>query len=233
MKRIITAATWLIFTACWMPISAQAVLTNPFTVVGVNDTNNTAQISFDITDQTANTLTLDIKITNTSPLFDPIITGFAFNSPSDVTSLDSFSFSGVSMWDAALILGGIGTPQSFGMFDVCAEEGNNPGQCSGGNPNNGITMGNMATFVFDFVGTGLDLLTESSFLDVESMCPTQGSCTEVPFLARFQRTGMDGNGSDVAVPGDPGPLPEPGILGLMGVGLLGFSLARRREQRLS
>ncbi|MFW2405410.1 MAG: PEP-CTERM sorting domain-containing protein, partial [Gammaproteobacteria bacterium] len=58
----------------------------------------------------------------------------------------------------------------------------------------------------------------------------QGGHTPVGFLARFQRTGADGGGSDVAIPGTPPvSLAEPGTLLMFGVGLMGVGYFRRRR----
>lgn len=213
--------------------SAMLITTNPFTVVGVLDANNTALVEFTITDATDTTLSLDVKITNTSALYDPIITGFAFNSPDAIMSLDSFAVDGVSGWDSLLDPNQIGTPQQFGMFDVCAEEGNNQGNCSGGNPNNGIDRfapDNFAVFSFVFSGVSLDTLDVFSFLSELSQDENDGQGGHVPvgFLARLQRTGADGEGSDVAVPGrPPTSLVEPTTLALFGMGIVAMGLRRR------
>jgi len=231
--RSIVATLFLLF-GC-QTASAMLITTNPFTVVGNLDANNTALVQFDITGATATTLNLDVTITNTSAMYDPIITAFAFNSPDAISSLDTFSFAGVSAWGALLDSGEIGTPQQFGVFDICAEEGNNHGNCSGGNPNNGIDRvapDNVATFSFGFSGSGLDTLDVFSFLGELSADENdgQGGHTPVGFLARFQQTGADGKGSDVAVPGEPPTsLPEPATLALFGIGLVGVGFTRRRR----
>ncbi len=226
-------ATLVLLLGC-QTASAMLITTNPFTVVGNLDANNTALVQFDIISATTTMMNLDVTITNTSAMYDPIITGFAFNSPNAIASLDTFSFVGVSGWGALLDPSEISTPQQFGMFDICAEEGNNHGNCSGGNPNNGIDRfapNNVATFSFGFSGSGLDALDVFSFLSEVSSDENdgQGGHTPVGFLARFQGTGADGGGSDVAVPGTPPlKLSEPGTLALFGIGLLGAGLSRRR-----
>ncbi|MBT8443850.1 MAG: cistern family PEP-CTERM protein [Gammaproteobacteria bacterium] len=235
VSKSIVAALLLILSS--QTASAISIITNPFTVVGNLDANNTALVKFDILSATATMLNLDITITNTSAMYDPVVTGFAFNTPDAITSLDSFSFAGISGWGALLDPADIGTPQQFGVFDVCAEAGNNHGNCSGGSPNNGIDRfapNNVATFSFGFSGIGLDTLDVFSFLSELSGDENdgEGGHTPVGFLARFQRTGASGTGGDVAVPGDPPTsLPEPGTFALFSIGLAGFGLARRRRAR--
>ncbi len=212
-----------------------SITTNPFTVVDNLDANNTALVQFDIISATTTTLNLDVTVTNTSAMYDPIITAFAFNSPDAIASLDTFSFVGAPGWDSLLDPGEIGTPQQFGVFDICVAEGNNLGNCNNGNPNNGIgrlAPDNVATFSFGFSGSGLDALDVFSFLGELSADENdgQGGHTPVGFLARFQRTGANGARNDVAVPGDsPTSLPEPGTLALFGIGLVGVGFTRRRR----
>lgn len=233
VRKSVFAALLLVF-GC-QAVSAMSITTNPFSVVGNLDANNTALVQFDILNSTATTLNLDVTITNTSAMYDPTITGFAFNTPDAITSLDSFSFVGVSGWGALLDPADIGTPQQFGNFDLCAEGGNNHGNCSGGNVNNGIDRlapNNVATFSFGFSGNGLDALDVFSFLSELSGDENDGADghTPVGFIARFQRTGASGLGGDVAVPGDPPmSLSEPGTLALLSIGLVGLGYTRRRQ----
>ena len=87
----------------------------------------------------------------------------------------------------------------------------------------GIGIGETGTFELTF--SSLTIFTAMDFLNEFSSCDF-GGCGNGPvnfLLVRFQAVGPDGQGSDFAV------VPEPGTLGLLGAGLIGFALRRRRR----
>jgi hypothetical protein len=194
-----------------------------FQLQGVGDANNTATVIFSYNPGTA---TISIDITNTSANFDPRLTGFAFNAPSNVTGIASFS--GPSGWSGSFSADSIDTPGQYGKFDIAGTTGPN---VSGGNPNAGIPKGSTYHFEIVLSGSGLGALDESSFLSLLSYdAAGPPNEDEQYFIARFQQTGSNGQGSDVAIPiGPPAPIPEPATALLAGMAALGLGYLRRRK----
>ncbi len=106
------------------------------------------------------------------------------------------------------------------MFDFCAESGNSDKNCTGGNPNDGIAKGGSFDFTLYFLGNFTEAPLPSAFK---------------PLAARFQNTGSNGQGSDVAICMDgscndsdlPG-VPEPSTYLLLRGSLIALSYIRRR-----
>ena len=215
MKRLIMGFLGGLLTLGLVGISTTAWATI-IGLTGVNDPNNKAEVDFLYN---AGTGTIDISIQNTSPLYDPRLTAFAFNVPDDVTGVTAFT--GPSGWGFMFSKNSINTPAQFGFFDIAAVTGPN---FNGGNPNDGIPISTTFAFRFDLAGSNLDLLTADSFLNELSYDPP-GNPNESsqPFLGRFQRTGADGEGSDVAA------VPEPATMLLLGSGLIGLAAAGRKK----
>jgi len=214
-------ASFAIAVLLWSGGAAATTMVS-FSVDGQNDPGVvTADVTLEYDELTG---TLDVAITNTAAVEAGFITGFAFNLPDAVGGVSSFSASGTGSDAAWSVLDPPGNAPGGYVFELGA--GTGPNIAGGGNPAQGIALGDTGEFVFVFSGTDLGLLTVSNFLGEASA----GASGPADFGVRFQGLSTDA-GSDFAIhtPGEfPPSVPEPHlgmILGLTGLAVMG----RRRR----
>jgi len=214
-KSLIAAALFLGLLATAASAFALPVT---FDVVGLNDHTLQAQVTADYNPLTA---TASFSILNTTATHGKI-TGFAFSLPADGAG---YSIAGASSSNTnfhllnslgGIIPDSIDSPQLAGNLDVGM--GTGPLFTGGGNPNQGILIGQTATFNLIFSGAGVGGWSTSTIL------AALAQETDPLFAVRFQATGNCGNGSDVATPT---PIP-PGVW-LLGSGILGLLGFKRRS----
>jgi len=217
-QRIATGVFFGATLSAMCVIASDRAVAATFNIAGLTDPLNTGIVDFSF--DGIDTITVEIENTSTSGP-DPRVTGFAFNVPDAVTGVDFFTATGTednTDWMYAFDPDGINPPQIDVNFDLAGITGPN---IAGGDPNSGIMFGKTGIFTFMLTGNDLASLTEDSFLGISS----DGHS----FAARFQRTGTDGEGSDVAVPVAPIPLPAAGFLLIGALGGLGLAARRRRR----
>jgi hypothetical protein len=179
--------------------------------------------TFNYSASDASNATLTVSLTNTSPT-SGYLTGFVFNNPANLVT-------GVSLVPGDPdfdLIGGPGFNNGinggpYGHFDIGAAVGGN--FQGGGTPSLGIPSGGSASFTFNLTGSGLDTLSDYTFLHTRSAPPADGAGRPV-FVARFR--GFENGGSD-KVPDHHNP--EPSALVLAGLGLAGLLGQQWRQRR--
>ncbi len=224
MKKLIAVALMLGLLAT--AASAYA-LPLTFEVAGINDKTLRATVTADYNPLTA---IASFSILNTTTTHGKI-TGFAFSLPNNGLGIGAVTdLSGIPappqifspnpnfhlLNSGAYMPNTIDSPQLAGNFDVGMGTGSN--FAGGGNPNQGILMGQLATFSLLFSGPGTGSWNTSSIL--AALAQEQGP----HFAVRFQATGQCGGDSDVGT-----PTPIPGAVWLLGSGLLGVMGFKRRR----
>lgn len=172
----------------------------------------TGSTTFTLTGISGNDYTFGYSVSNTSsaPITGSRISSFAFNTNPDIASASStgaFSYTTLNS----------NYPNGIGTVDVCFKDAAT-GSCAGGG-SGGLLLGDSGTGAFTLsFSQPISSLTLSDFYLRYQSISGAGNVTSASGAGTL--TGTTSGGTTV---------PEPGMLGLLSLGLIGTALLRRRR----
>jgi len=177
----------------------------------------TSEATFTLTGISGNDYQFSYSLTNTSssPVTDSRVSSFAFNTNPEIdsaTSTGAFSYTTLTST----------YPNGIGTVDVCFKDAAT-GSCAGGG-SGGLMAGETGTgtFTLSFSQPVSSLSLSDFFVRYQSIegVPGVGSASGAGTLTSSTSTSTSSGGT---------PVPEPGVIGLMGLALAATALLRRRK----
>ncbi len=182
----------------------------------------TGSTTFTLTGVAGNDYSFDYSVRNTTsaPVSDSRISSFAFNTDptiSGAASTGAYSYTTLNS----------NYPNGIGTVDVCFKDATT-GSCAGGG-SGGLTAGQSGTgtFVLSFASPVSALTLSDFFVRYQSIVGVSG-ITSASGAGTISSGGTSGGSTSTSTGGT--SVPEPGMLGLFGAGIIGLALARRRRQ---
>ena len=183
----------------------------------------TGSTTFTLTGVSGNDYSFDYSVQNTTsaPVSDSRISSFAFNTDptiSGAASTGAYSYTTLNS----------NYPNGIGTVDVCFKDATT-GSCAGGG-SGGLTAGQSGTgsFTLSFASPVSALTLSDFFVRYQSIVGVSG-ITSASGAGTISSGGSSSSTSTSTSTGGTS-VPEPGMLGLFGAGIIGLALARRRRQ---
>lgn len=177
----------------------------------------TSSTTFTLTGISGNDYTFDYSAANTSsaPITASRLSGFAFNSD---PTIDSATSSGAFAYTTT----SSNYPNGIGTVDVCFKDAKT-GSCAGG-ASGGLTIGDSGSgsFTLSFTQPISSLTLSDFFVRYQSIDGTNNPPSSASGAGTLSSTSTSTSSGGT-------PVPEPGMIGLFGAGLVGLALLRRRR----
>lgn len=177
-------------------------------------TGLTGSTTLTLTSITGTSYNFNYSVTNTtSNPVDSRISSFGFDTNPDISGATS-----TGTYNTALIGGNV--PSPFNTVDVCFKSGGS-NSCSG---SGGVLDGQTGsgTLTLSFASAPSSLTLSDFFVRYQSITGA-GNVTSATGAGTITSSGSTGGSTGGT------PVPEPGMIGLFGLGLIGLALMRRRQ----